>query len=64
MWADEKLEDNVKSDKPWMVIVFMDPAPEEINETRKLDTTVDRTRCGSLADTILIGAELGIGVAN
>jgi len=61
--TDEKLEVNVKSDKPWMVIVLMDPVPEEINDTRKLDTAVDRTRCGSLADTTLIGFELGIGAA-
>ena len=63
MCTDEKLEVNVKSDKPWMVIVLMDPVPEEINDTRKLDTAVDRTRCGSLADTTLIGFELGIGAA-
>jgi len=61
--TDEKLEVNVKSDKPWMVIVLMDPVPEEINDTRKLDTAVDRIRCGSFADTIRMGMELGIGVA-
>jgi len=59
----EKVKDNVKSDNPWMVIVFTDPAPEEMNDTRKLDTAVDRIRCGSLADTSWIGLELGIGVA-
>ena len=53
----------MKSDKPWTIIVFMDPAPEEVNDTRKLDTEVDRMRCGSLADTILIGFESGKGVA-
>ena len=46
-----------------MVIVFMDPAPEEVNDTRKLDTAVDRMRCGSLADTSLIGFKLGKGEA-
>jgi hypothetical protein len=61
--ADEKVEDTVKSFKPWMVIVLMDPAPEEVNETTKLDTTVARMRCGSFAVTILIGFEPGIGVA-
>ncbi len=59
----EKVKDNVKSDNPWMVIVFTDPAPEEMNDTRKLDTAVDRIRCGSFADTIRMGMELGIGVA-
>ncbi len=63
MCTDEKLEVDVKSDNPWMVIVLMDPVPEEIKDTRKLDTAVDRTRCGSLTDTILIGFELGIGAA-
>ena len=67
MWlqacADEKLDENAKSDNPWTVIVFMDPAPEEVNDTRKLVTAVDRMRCGSLADTILMGFELGKGVA-
>lgn len=63
MCADEKVEDPVKSDKPWMVIVLMDPAPEEVNDTKKLDTTVARMRCGSFAVTILIGIEPGIGVA-
>ncbi len=57
------VEDNVKSDNPWMVIVFTDPAPEEMNDTRKLDTAVDRIRCGSLADKSRMGLELGIGVA-
>ena len=42
-----------------MVIVLMDPAPEEANDTRKLDTAVDRMRCGSLVVTSLIGFELG-----
>jgi hypothetical protein len=61
--ADEKVEDTVKSVKPWMVIVLMEPAPEEANDTTKLDTTVARMRCGSFAVTILIGFEPGIGVA-
>jgi hypothetical protein len=30
-----------KSVKPCSVIVLMDPAPEEINETMKLDKRVD-----------------------
>ena len=42
-----------------MVIIFMDPVPEEANDTRKLDTAVDRMRCGSLVVTSLIGFELG-----
>jgi hypothetical protein len=46
-----------------MVIVLMDPAPEDVNDTIKLDTTVDRMRCGWFAVTILIGFESGIGVA-
>ena len=41
----------------------MDPAPEEVNDTRKLVTAVDRMRCGSLADTIMMGFELGKDVA-
>ncbi len=57
MCADEKVEENAKPDKPWMVIVLMDPAPEEVNDTTKLDTTVARMRCGSFAVTILIGFE-------
>ncbi len=63
MCADEKVEDTVKSFKPWMVIVLMDPAPDEVNDTTKLDTTVARMRCGSFAVTILIGFEPDIGVA-
>ena len=46
-----------------MVIVLMDPAPEDVKDTIKLDTTVDRMRCGWFAVTILIGFESGIGVA-
>ena len=57
MCVDEKVEDTVKSDKPCMVIVLMDPAPEDVKDTIKLDTTVDRMRCGSFAVTILIGFE-------
>ncbi len=63
MCADEKVEDTVKSDKPWIFIVLMDPAPEEVNDTIKLDTTVARMRCGTFAVTILIGFEPDIGVA-
>ena len=44
------MADREKSDKPCKVIVLMDPAPEEVKDTTKLDNAADRIKCGSKAD--------------